>query len=169
MSAGSVLWKWLVLLAIAGLVCSVGLLALVRHEEHVGIGSEIGWDDFGFTVLDHSVEERIGDVEPRGVFHRVRLLIYNHALRVGYRLDNHRAVLMDEDGGEYEVDLAAERVLDPKWPHREELPHGQRFYSDLVFDVPKDKKDLRMRIAWGGGLVDFLDKTVFGPRDISLK
>jgi len=163
------MWKLISLLITIGLVCLCGLLALVRNEVHVAQGGEIQWDDFGFSVLAHRTETRIGVLEPRGVFHVVRLEVRNHAVRVGYRLDNHRPVLVDSAGEQYEVDALAEKALDPAWPHRDEIAHGTKFASDFVFDVPKDKHGLRLRVSWGGGLIDFLDDNVFGPRDIALR
>jgi hypothetical protein len=163
------MWKLISVIITVGLVALVGLLALVRREMHVAQGGEIQWDDFGFSVLDHRTQKRIGDVEAHGVFHVVRLEVRNHALRVGYRLDNHRPILVDDAGVHYEVDATAQRVLDPSWPHREEIEHGTKFASDLAFDVPPDKTDLRLRVSWGGALIDFLDENVFGPREIALR
>ena len=169
MNGGGLLFKWIVVLAIAGALALFGLLALVKSEQHVGVGGEIRWDDFGFCVLEHRTEKRIGDVVPKGTFHVVRLEVRNHALRVPYRLDNHRPVVVDGSGREYEVDAVGERAIDPAWPHRGEIEHGTSLASDLVFDVPSDEKDLRLRISWGGGLIDLLDEHVFGPRDIALR
>jgi hypothetical protein len=166
MTEGSVLFKWLVLLAIVGLVCLAGLLALVRREMHVAQGDEIVWEEvFGFSVLEHRTEKRIGDVEPKGVFHVVRLEVRNHAEHVSYPLDNHRVFLRDEDGVVYPVDAAAERVLDPTWPQRSAIAQGTTFSSELAFDVPQEKKSLRLGISWGGPLIDM----VMGPKDIALR
>jgi hypothetical protein len=165
MKEGSVLFKWLVLLAIVGLVCFAGLLARVRREMHVTQGEEILWEDvFGFSVLEHRTEKRIGDVEAKGVFHVVRLEVRNHARRVSYPLDNHRAFLLDEDHVLYPVDAAAVRVLDPTWHHGAIAP-GTTFSSELAFDVPPEKRSLRLGISWGGALIDLL----MGPKDITLR
>ena len=169
MNFGSVIVKWIVPFALVGAACLFGLLALLRSEQHAVQGGEIVWDDFGFSVLEHRTEPRIGDAVPKGIFHVVRLEVRNHALRVGYRLDIHRAVLVGESGVEFEVDPVAQRALDPAWPHREEIAHGTSFASDLAFDVPRDEKALRLRVSWGGALIDFLDDHVFGPRDIALR
>jgi hypothetical protein len=169
MERGSVLFKWIAWLAVIGSVGLFGLLALTRRVQHVAQGGEILWDDFGFSVLEHRTEKKIGDLVPAGAFHVVRLEVRNHALRVSYRLDNHRPVLMDDEGREYSVDAAAEKVIDPSWPHTNRIAHGTNFASDLVFDVPADKKDLRLRVSWGGGLADFMDEYVFGPKGIALR
>ncbi len=169
MNGGAMLFKWIVGLAAAGALCLFGLLALVKSEQHVGVGGEIRWDDFGFSVLEHRTEKHIGDLAPKGIFHVVRLEVRNHALRVPYRLDNHRPVVADEAGREYQVDAAAEKAIDPAWPYRGEIEHGTSFACDLVFDVPSDEQNLRLRVSWGGGLIDFLDEHVFGPRDIALR
>jgi hypothetical protein len=169
MNRGSVLFKWILWLAIVGSVGVFGCLSLVKHVEHVAQGDEILWDDFGFSVVGHRTEKSIGDLVPKGIFHVVRLEVRNHALRVGYRLDNHRPVLMDDEGNEYSIDAAAQKVIDPSSPHTQEIAHGTNFASDLVFDVPVEAKNLRLRVSWGGGLIDFLDEHVFGPRDIALR
>jgi hypothetical protein len=169
LTKGLAMWKLVWLFVSIGLVCIVGLLALVRREVHVAQGGEIQWDDFGFSVIEHRTEARIGELEPRGIFHVVKLEVRNHAVRVGYRLDNHRPVLVDDTGDRYEVDAAAEKVIDPGWPHRDVIPHGTTFASEFVFDVPKDKQSLRLSVSWGGALIDLLDNTVSGPRDIALR
>lgn len=161
--------KWLVLLAIAGLALFCLLLSLVRREAHVGQDGEIQWDDFGFSVLEHRTEKKVGDVAAKGVFHVVHLEVRNHAKRVSYRLDQHRVMLRDEDRSYYPVNKEAQRLLDPTWPQRNAIPPGTTFASELVFDVPEDKTNVRLWISWGGPLVDVIDDIVFGQRDIALQ
>src|SRR3982750_684542 len=112
------MWRWLFLAAVIGLVLLCGLLALTRREMHVsqGANQEIVGDDFGFSVLEHRTQKTIGDVAAKGVFHIVRLEVRNHALRVGYPLDQHHPLLRDENGRIYPIDKAAQHVLDPSWP-----------------------------------------------------
>jgi len=164
-------WTWVAAFLAGGAVLLAALIGLVRHEEHVAQGEEITYDDFGFSVLEHRTEERLGDVAAQGVFHVVRLEVRNHAKRVDYRLDQHRPVLVDERGERHEVAPEAQRVLDSRAaaPRLVAIGPGQSFSCELAFDVPKERTNLRLQISWGGSWIDLLDWVFSGGRDIALR
>ncbi len=164
-------WKGLLLVAALGLLLALALVACVRREQHVPLGGEIVYDDFGFAVLEHRTEAKIGDAVPRGTFHVVRLEVRNHAKRVDYELDAHRPVLFDEQGHEYEISADGQRALDATStsPRRSAIGPGESYVSDLVFDAPEGARDLRLRVSWGGKFVDVVDDVVCGSRDVALQ
>ncbi len=157
-------------------VLLVGWFALVRHDETVGQGGEILWDDFGFGVVSARRATELGPeeqlVRARGVFVVVDLEVTNHAQRVDYDTSKHTAVLHDFAGNEYRVDPWAQAALDSKpgvanrAPAR--LAAGRSCVTQLVYDVPADASGLYVKISWGGEFVDTVDSVVFGDRRIEV-
>lgn len=166
----------LVLVLVAGTLMILGVIAFVRRDMREPIGGEIVYDDFGFSVLGVETADRVGspalEVRPHGTFEIVHLQVANHAKRVDYHLDNHRAVLEDANGLQYETDLRAQAAYNSastRTPVPDKIAAGESCITDLVFDVPSDAHDLTLRIAWGGRVIDALDWAFSGDRRIVLK
>jgi hypothetical protein len=169
-------WTALALAVIAALVA--GGVSLVRYDQRALAGTEIVYDDFGFRVLSEREEGALGasgELRARGVFRVVTLEVANHAKRVDYRLDQHRVVLCDDRGREYEADPEATRVLDQTSARTDRaapptaIPAGASFVQRLVYDVPADARGLTLRLSWGGEVIDTLDQLVFGDRRFVLR
>lgn len=168
------------LVIVVGLVIAtvlfVGLLSLVRHDQTVGPGGEILWDDFGFSVGKSQTVSELGPddhlVHPSGQFVIVDLNVTNHAKRVDYDTSKHTVVLFDDEGNEYRVDPWAQAALEstPGWTHRppRRLAAGAAWVTQLVFDVPKNAHGLYLKISWGGAFIDTVDDVVFGDRRMQL-
>jgi hypothetical protein len=139
--------KTLGVLALVVVLCAVfGWMACVRRDRVAAPGEELVFDDFGFSVQD---------VKRNGTVWIVDLKVANHAQRVGYKLDNHQVVVVDEQGRTFTetkgVDAGARAPV-------AELPHGESCITRLVFDVPEDAREPRLKIRFGnvGSVLDFV-------------
>lgn len=169
-----------VMVVIVGLVIAtvlvVGLISVVRHDETVGPGGEIRWDDFGFGVVNSRTVTELGPVEhrvhARGMFHVVSLKVANHAQRVDYDMSKHTPVLFDAAGNEYRVDPAAQAALETELGDARRVPAriaaGESCVTEFVYDVPAVAQDLHLKISWGGEFIDTVDFVLFGDRRIAV-
>jgi uncharacterized protein DUF4352 len=157
----------------------VAAFALVnRHDQHAGLGEEIQYDDFAFSVTSASRPETVGRAEaplrPKGAFVVVALRVANHAKRVGFRFQRWFAVLEDADGRRFSVSPEGEAALEAAtWkrdPCAGEIPAGAACDTLLVYDVPPDARDLRLKITMGGNAVtEFLDWAGWGDKWIRIE
>lgn len=125
---------------VLGFAAAGGWMAFVRRDRVAPPGEELLFDDFGFSVKDVRVQGRTWTVD---------LQVANHAKRVGYRLDTHQAVIVDEQGRSF-------AASNP--PASGELPHGESRVTPLVFDLPDDARVPRLAIRFGeiGSLLDYV-------------
>jgi hypothetical protein len=147
------------------------VVAMSRPEELVGLNQPVRYDDFAFSVLGARREKAVGEGRYQrvasGVYVIVRMKIDNQAKRVSYRFQKGAPVVLDDQGAEYQVDPDAQAALDGQrnpvltWPVT--IPAGQAFEVDLVFDVPQDRRDLRLRMGQGRVGV-FLDNLFSGRK-----
>ncbi|MBI5362290.1 MAG: DUF4352 domain-containing protein [Planctomycetes bacterium] len=161
-------------LALAGAGLVLLLAMFVRHEQHVGLGGEIVHDDFGFRVECVDSEHTLADgaVYPAGRFLVVHLAITNHAKRVPFALDTWTPVLVDGTGRVFEPHARAQAALASEVGEAAEfagsIERGTSITKLAVYDVPKDARDLRLEIHWGGALVNLLENLIFGEKDIAV-
>ena len=147
------------------------VVAMSRPEELVGLNQSSRYDDFAFSVLGARREKAVGEGRYQrvasGVYVIVRMKVHNQAKRVSYRFQKGMPVLLDHQGTEYPIDPDAQAALDGQrnpvlnWPIT--IPAGQAFEVDLVFDVPNDRTDLRLRMGQGRVGV-FLDNLFSGRK-----
>lgn len=125
---------------VLGFAAAGGWMAFVRRDRVAPPGEELLFDDFAFSVKDVRVQGRTWTVD---------LQVANHAKRVGYRLDTHQAVIVDEQGRRFSA-------ANP--PATGELPHGESRVTPLVFDLPDDARAPRLAIRFGeiGSLIDYV-------------
>lgn len=171
---GSMLGAIVILGLVVGLVLVLTVLAAVRHDRLAPIGEEIVWDDFGFKVLDVRRMEVVGpaggEAKAKGAFWIIDLEVANHAKRVGYRLESHKPILVAGDGREFPVSPEGQTAHDLQRgaaPRVDEIAHGERCTTPLVFDVPADARDVILKISWGK-IGDVLDWIVLGERRLAL-
>ena len=157
----------LVSLAIAVLL-GVAFVGCLRRDEHVAIGGEITWDDWGYRVtnVQELTELEGGVMKPKGVFKLVTLEVLNHARRVEYDMSWHQAVLTDAHGTRYEALADGNRLFANRGPSK--IPPGGAAYSQLLFDTPRDAA-LELSIVWGGDFVQKFDALTSGERTIALR
>jgi hypothetical protein len=157
-----------------GVVAMVCLIGLVRRDQEEPLGGEIQWDDFGFSALSVRSANEVGPpdarIHARNEFRILRMKVTNHAQRVDYDLDNHKALLEDASGAHFALDERATRALlqESGASHPKAIHPRESDVRELAFDVPKDIKGLRCRIVWGGSLLQMIDETISGDRVILL-
>jgi hypothetical protein len=138
----------LLFVLVLGLVVVGGWMGCVRHNRVAPQGEELLYDDFGFSVKGVQQSKTFGppgrDLAAKGTFWIVDLQVANHAKRVGYKLDAHQVVIVDERGRMFTESGSPSRAT--------ELPHGESCITRHVFDVPDDATILGSRSAsatWG--------------------
>lgn len=173
----SPVFKIILLIGLVGLVLVLGLIAVVRQEQHAAIGGEIQYDDFGFQIVKATTADELGvppsTASAKGCFHRITLQVNNHAKRVPFKLTGWRPLLTDGDGNEYEVDTAGQKALEAQLGAAArldgEIAAGQSIEKTIVYDLPEAAHDVRFKISWGGDVIDTVDFVICGERDIALQ
>lgn len=163
----------------AGLALLMGIQSM-RQNRLVNVGEEIRYDDFGFTVARVTKSQTVGSrerlVRAYGTFWIVDLEIKNHARRVSYRMDSHVPRLVDENGREIPVSGRGQSALDAQQYPEEgndtmkptSVGPGERLVTTLVFDVPDDAGDARLKLVFGGSIGEMLDYVFLGRRRFAL-
>jgi hypothetical protein len=167
------------IVALAVLLLTLTLVsgvAFQRQDRLVNVGEEILYDDFGFTVESVVQSKAVGSkdrlVRAYGTFWIVDLEIVNHARRVSYRMDSHVPRLVDEAGREIPVSGRGQSALDAQRDPEQgndavkpsSLGPGDRLVTTLVFDVPDDAGDVRLKLVFGGKVGEVLDYVFLGER-----
>lgn len=167
-------------LLLAGGLAVFGGIRSVRQNRLVNVGEEILYDDFGFTVAKVTKSKTVGSkerlVRAYGTFWIVDLEVRNHARRVSYRMDSHVPQLVDENGREIPVSGRGQSALDAqRYPEEgndtlkpTSVGPGDRLVSTLVFDVPDDSGDVRLKLVFGGAIGEMLDYVFLGQRRFAL-
>lgn len=164
-----------------GTLTLVSGVAYLRQNRLVNVGEEILYDDFGFTVDSVKKAKTVGSkdrpVRAYGTFWVVDLEVENHARRVSYRMDSHAPRLVDEAGREIPVSGRGQSALDaqrdPEFGNDAVKPSslgpGDRLVTTLVFDVPDDAGDVRLKLVFGGTVGEVLDYVFLGERRFALR
>jgi hypothetical protein len=154
-----------VIVVVIGLLAGLGWMAFIRHDRLAPPGEELLFDDFGFSVKDVRTSKTLGPPDhlatASGLYWIVDLQVANHAKRVGYKLDSHQPAIVDAEGRRFAVSPEGEAALAaagdaPKSPS--ELEHGEKCITRVVFDVPDDAREPRLKIRFGdvGSALDYL-------------
>ena len=164
-----------------GALTLVSGVAFLRQDRLVNVGEEILYDDFGFTVQAVTKAKAVGSkerlVRAYGTFWVVDLEVENHARRVSYRMDSHVPRLVDEQGREIPVSGRGQSALDaqrnPELGNDAVKPSslgpGDRLVTTLVFDVPDDAGNARLKLVFGGKVGEVLDYVFLGERRFALR
>lgn len=167
-------------LALGVAVTAFVAIKSIRQNQLVNVGEEILYDEFGFTVAKVTKSDMVGPKERRvrayGTFWIVDLEVKNHASRVSYRMDSHDPRLVDARGHEIPVSGRGQSALDAQMYPDEgndtvkptSLGPGDRLVTTLVFDVPDDAGDARLKLVWGGKIGEVLDYVFIGRRRFAL-
>ena len=157
------------------LIATLGLLN--RRDETVGLGTEIRYDDFWFSVLAVRRVDAVGkegEQKPlNGAFYVVTLKVTNRARVVGFRFRSESAVLLDARGREHRPSPRATQALEAAEGKEDsfarELAPGASSVGELVYDVPSDLRRPMLRFSWGGALAEVLTFLFDGRKRIALE
>lgn len=132
----------------------------VRPDEKAMRLRPVSDGDTSFTLLGLTtgMPELVGshaDVQPKGRYTRVRLLVVNEG-RTTALLDNTRQRLLTADGHAYPPDQNAMQVK--RQPEHIDLGAAVRLEFDLWFDIPASTKISGFLLFGGPTLTDLLDK-----------
>ena len=147
------------------------LVAFNRRNVTAGLNVPIRFDDFAFTVV--AARKDVGEGLPEGRAHYVvTLRVANRAKRVDFRFREEDVVLIDAAGREYRVSPAAQRAHEAANgqidPTAKPLAAGTVVLKDLIFDVPRDVEQPRMRVMPGGPVGNVLETVFFGRKQFKL-
>lgn len=160
-------WLWVLAMVSAGLLLA-RLVVVSTQTRAIGIGQEMMADDFGFTIVavDHPDKIVAADKtsEPTGEYWVVDLQVANHAKRVGFRFDPSTVVLEDQMGNRYLIDPSAQEAIDLFGAATNTLAAGEVVRRKIVFDLPNDVREPRIRIVFGGRIGEVLDYLLYGNR-----
>ena len=154
------LWGRFVRLAGLALALLLFLAVATRRESVVGMGQPIRFDDFAFQVTG---VRRIDAAGPQGRRYVVTLTVTNQAKRVSYQFRRQSAVLVDGRGREYRPSGPAPANDPCAGP----IPAGGSCRTELVYDLPADVQQPRLRISFGS-VGDALESIIFGSKRIQL-
>ena len=147
------------------------LAALNRRDEVAGLRQEIKYDDFAFSVEGVRKSRTLGDSTAQGVFYIVSLKVANHAKRVNFEFKPASPVLISQDGRQYRVSSkpAPESVTHAGNRCAAPIPPGSSCVKEVVFDVPPDVSDPRLKISSAGLAGEILDTIFYGRKVIRLE
>src|SRR5262245_37705730 len=156
-------------------LCIVGLLGLARwrglpqNETRIARGGTMDFDDFGFSIERTTTADRLGAVQASGRFVCVDLRVMNHMKVVAYTFGDPAALLVDGQGRVYRVDAAATRAARGADPTETAIPPGGSGVTRLVFDIPDDATNLRMRFDFDSPIGNVLEAALAGQRSLALE
>jgi hypothetical protein len=163
---------------VAACLALLGILAaLNRRNQVVGLGEEIQYDDFAFSVLAARTATGLGAGESeadRGVaYYVVTMKVANHARRVDYTFDKAVAILVDDEGREHYLSEEGQRAIDSARSQKDEcggpIPAGASCTTEVAFQLPAGARASHLRISEGGQAGDILDTIFYGTKTIRLR
>jgi len=155
----------------------LGLLAtlagLNRRDEVAGLGQEIRYDDFAFSVQEVRKTRTLGNSTAQGIYYIVNLKVANHATRLNFEFKPASPVLIGHDGRRYRASFEPQQAIESNGDAGDAcaapIPPGSSCVKQVVFDVPDDVSDLRLKISSAGLAGDILDTIFYGRKVIRLE
>ncbi len=130
-------------------------------------------DDFGFTMTGQQwvseIKDAEGMVEPNGKFLILTVHVANHAKRVDFTFDPNQIVVESDDGRRFLLSHLGQAAQDPHGEQKTTLAAGDSCDRDIVFDIPTNANNLRMRVIFGGRFGEVLEWLFFGDRATAVK
>jgi hypothetical protein len=125
--------------------------------EIVPFGTNIRFDDWAATITQFDEPKTLGDERqptyPAGQFIVLHIKMSNFARGIAQKPSEPRVHIIDGDGHSWaysvEGQLALEELTGKQIPVDQKLELHQSLETQLVFDVPKDAKDLKAIIEEG--------------------
>jgi len=141
-------------------------------EKVINIGQNIHHDDFEYSVQSVERIDSIGILEIKGALVVVTFKVENHAKRVNHKWDNNIAYVVDNQGKTYENSISLQKYLrtikDFNLKDEYITPAGESESTVFVFDVPKDSKEMFLKVSGEFLMGDLFDGNQFEHTRIRL-
>jgi hypothetical protein len=142
-----------------------GIFYLFRSDIPVPLGTDICFDDWCATVT--KVEQPIilelenQKFNPQGQFIILNIKMSNHARGIAQKPSEPRVHINDEKGNSYSFSSEGQQALEKQLGNQirldQRLELHQSLETQLVFDIPKEAKNLKVLIEEG----PFITKLLF--------
>jgi hypothetical protein len=151
---------------IAIILFCYGLLWVIFYfksaEIAIPFGTDICFDDWCATITQAERPKTLGGQDPHGQFIVLHIRMSNHARRIAQKPSEPRVTIIDGQGHSWgfskEGHQELEKVVGKQIPIDERLELHQSLETKMVFDVPKEAKDLKALIEEGPFITNFLLK-----------
>ena len=142
-----------------------GVFYFISTDKVVPFGTDICFDDWCSTITKIEQPKILGmtkqELNPHGQFIILNIKMSNHARGIAQKPSEPRVHIIDEKGNSYsfsaEGQQALEKQIGKQIPIDERLELNQSIETQLVFDIPKDAKNLKALIEEG----PFITKLLF--------
>lgn len=131
-------------------------------------GTDICFDDWCATITKVERMEALGNVKPQGQFIILHITMSNHARGIAQKPSEPRVHIIDKHGQSWSVsetgEAALENLIGQQTPLDAKLELHQSLETQLVFDIPRDAKDMKGLIEEGPFITKLLlqdNKEVF--------
>ena len=137
-------------------------------DKEASLGTDICFDDWCATVTKIEKQVVLGNEKPNGQFIILHIRMSNHARGIAQKPSEPRVHIKDENGHSWAFSAKAQQALNNLIGNQvsidQRLELHQSLETQLVFDIPKDAKNLNILIEEGPFITKLLfqdDNTVF--------
>lgn len=141
---------------------------LKSSDKQISFGTDICFDDWCATVTKIEKQETLGNEKPNGQFIIVHIKMSNHARGIAQKPSEPSVHIKDDNGHSWAFSSKGQQALNNlignQIPIDQRLELHQSLETQLVFDIPKDAKNLGVLIEEGPFITKFLfhdDNKVF--------
>jgi len=149
-----------------------GIFYFISSDKVVPIGTDICFDDWCASVTKFERPKTLGkenqELIPHGQFIILNITMSNQARGIAQKPSEPRVHIVDEKGNSYsfstEGQQALEKQIGNQIPIDERLELHESLETQLVFDIPKDARNLKVLIEEGPLITKLLfseNKAVF--------
>ena len=149
-----------------------GIFYFISSDKVVPIGTDICFDDWCASVTKFERPKTLGkenqELTPHGQFIILNITMSNQARGIAQKPSEPRVHIVDEKGNSYsfstEGQQALEKQIGNQIPIDERLELHESLETQLVFDIPKDARNLKVLIEEGPLITKLLfseNKAVF--------
>jgi hypothetical protein len=151
---------------IAIILFCYGLLWVIFYfksaEIAVPFDTDVCFDDWCATITQAERPKTLGEQDPHGQFIVLQIRMSNHARGIAQKPSEPRVTIIDGQGHSWGFSIvgqqALENVIGKQIAIDERLQLHQSLETKIVFDVPKEAKDLKALIEEGPFITSFLLK-----------
>lgn len=168
----SAVWSGVYLALLLGSSLTSAETVLGRDEEMRFCGFYLDCH-LAVALADVATAKTLGEepnqVEANGLFYIVTVRVSSNAVAATFRLRNPQIFVVDGEGNRYSRSTAAESVLQRAAERAEPMVRpvrpGASYTFDVVFDLPAEVSNPRLRVAHGDALDRFTELFLIGDDD----